>query len=87
MHPKSRSHCDIGIIYINLVSSNVDVTNGYCGAKSRCSHGNGIFKTKLPFILKWVEYIPVVLFTHDVKICQKIKGDANKNGPQYVNVA
>ena len=28
-----------------LVSSNIDVTNGYCGTKS--SHGNGILRLKI----------------------------------------
>ena len=27
------------------MSPNVDITNGYCGTKLRCSHGKGILKT------------------------------------------
>ena len=33
------------LVFIIFVSSNVDVTNLYCGTTSRFSQGNGIFKT------------------------------------------
>ena len=40
-----RSHCDgNNIIFIILVSSNVDFRNGYCSINWMCSHCNGIFK-------------------------------------------
>ena len=42
---RTRSHCyGSGIIFIILVSSNIDVTNGHNGTKWKCAHGNGNFK-------------------------------------------
>ena len=44
----ARSYCGVNdIIFITLVLSNIDVTNGYRGAKWRCPNGNGILNPKL----------------------------------------
>ena len=32
------------------------------------------------------EYIPMVLFAHGIKLCQKIKGTADKNDPKTLRV-
>ena len=37
------------------------------------------FTRNFCIILKWVKWIPLLLFTHDVTKCKKIKGAADKN--------
>ena len=45
---RTHSHHDSNdIIFIILVSSNVDVTNWYFGTNWRCSRGNGILRPKI----------------------------------------
>ena len=42
-----RSHCDDkDTVFSILVSSNIEVINGYRGTKCSCSHGNGTTKTQ-----------------------------------------
>ena len=50
----------------------------------------GLFTRTIKVIIfltvqKWMEYIFTVMFTHDIKIHEKIKGAADKNG--HVNVS